>query len=221
MSNQLVTRPGGLLAPHMDYLLVDSSSSMTDKWSALIAGLQGFIDGLKTANLHSHGIIHRFDTPQSVGTIVADGPIADWQPVWRILGNRLGHATALYDAINFTGRDLARLNPPRASLVIVTDGDDMRSVHTDVEQARAILDWCRAQGWQVTFFGCDFDNSTQARALGADAQNALGVRKEKLAEAAKLLADKRVRYANGADDIGFNEDERKKFGGYLGFDGSK
>jgi hypothetical protein len=212
--NQLITRTTKLVAPSLDYVLVDASGSMSGKWYQLISALDGFVDVLKTSNVHSHGIVSRFDYSNTVGTVVLDETLATFPRIGQVIGQTKG-LTALYDAINFMARELAAYDPAKASIVIVTDGDDTDSKHTDVTQARAMLDWCRAQGWQVTFFGCDFDNSKQAALLGADERNAVGVQVTKLLEAAKSLGDKRVRYERGADDIGFDEDERQKFGGFL------
>jgi hypothetical protein len=123
--------------------------------------------------------------------------------------------TPLYDAINLMVRRLAALDPPKCSIVIVTDGDDTASVSTNVTQARALLDWCRAKGWQVTFLGADFNNMHQAALLGADASNSIGVQKQKLLEAGKSLGEKRAKHAKFGDDINFSPEERKTFGGYL------
>jgi hypothetical protein len=152
--------------------------------------------------------------------VVLDSKISDWGKMGETVPFLCSGTTALFDAINFMGREMAHYQPERASIVIVTDGDNNGSKHTDSTQAKAILDWCRAQGWQVTFIGCNFDNASQAQALGAQPQQFIGVRKEKLKEAAKLLGQKRARYAAGADDIGFDDEEKKKFGGLLGYSGS-
>lgn len=213
---QLVKRHSALLAPQMDFILLDASISMSDKWYPLMAAVDLFVDTLKASNMHSHGIVSTFAESDTVGTVVLDSPIADWPLLGQHVKFLCGGATALYDGINFMGREMAHYQPERASIVIMTDGGETGSQHTDVHQARAILDWCRAQGWQVTFFGCDFDNAAQAQALGADARQFIGVDKQHLKEAAKSLGDKRVRYGHGADDIGFDDDEKSKFGGYLG-----
>jgi hypothetical protein len=84
------------------------------------------------------------DKPDRASIVVDDLKLAD------------APGTPLFDAINMMGRELQALNPPRCSIVIITDGDENGSRHTTADQARAILDWCRAQGWQVTFLGADF-----------------------------------------------------------------
>jgi hypothetical protein len=212
MSRNIINRSGTLQAPQLDYILLDGSSSMSHKWWDTMGALQGFVDTLKTQNVNSHGIIQVFDS-HDLDCVQRDSTLDTWGPLTDIGYN--GGMTPLYDAINLMGRKLRDLAPPRCSIVIVTDGDENGSNYTDATQARAILDWCRAQGWQVTFLGADFNNSQQARLLGADDSNSVGVRKEKLLEAGKALGQKRAKHALYGDDINFSEDERKNFGGYL------
>jgi len=210
--NNLANRTGELQAPQLDYILVDGSSSMMDKWWDSIGALDGFLGVLKAQNVNSQVILHTFDS-RDMESIQRDcllkdvGQLTDVGAHWGM--------TPLYDAINLMVRKLAALDPPKCSIVIVTDGDDTSSTITDVTQARALLDWCRAKGWQVTFIGADFNNFRQARLLGADESNSVGVQKAKLLEAGKTLGEKRVRHAISGDDINFSEDERKNFGGYL------
>lgn len=125
-----------------------------------------------------------------------------------------GGGTPLYDAINSMGRILRDLNPAKCSALICTDGGDTDS-KTSVEQARRILDWMRAKGWQVTFFGCDFNNNSQALALGANPQNAIGVSQARLSDAASALAKKRQAYSAYGSPMNFTDDEKQEFGGYL------
>lgn len=214
MSQALTTRSGALLAPQLDYILIDGSGSMQDKWWDTLAGLDGFIDTLRAMNIASHGIVHVFDS-RDVKSIQRDSVIGEWKT---FRDDPLGAgwaSTPLYDAINAMGRELRDLDPPRCSIVIVTDGDENGSKYTNATQAKAILDWCRAKGWQVTFLGAEFNNSAQAKLLGANASNSIGVQKLKLLEAGKALGEKRARNALFGEPINFSDEERKNFGGYL------
>ncbi len=214
MTNALVNRSGTLLAPQLDYILIDGSGSMMGKWFDTLAALDGFMDALRSMNIASHGIIHVFDS-RNLATIERDSVIGDWTRFSVSPIKCPGGMTPLYDAINLMGRELRELNPPRASIVIITDGDENGSTYTTAVQARAILDWCRARGWQVTFLGADFNNSRQAKLLGADESNSVGVQKHLLGASGKLLGEKRVRNALFGGDINFTADERRNFGGYL------
>ena len=210
--NNLINRTGTLQAPQLDYILLDGSSSMQSKWWDTIGALEAYVDVLKSQNINSHGIIQVFDS-SDLDSVQRDSVLLDW-PKLTDIGSHWG-MTPLYDAINLMGRKLRDLKPPRCSIVIVTDGDENGSRHTTAEQARTILDWCRAQGWQVTFLGADFNNSRQAKLLGADDSNSVGVRKQLLKDAGKSLGEKRAKHALYGDDINFSEDERKNFGGLL------
>jgi len=212
--NALTRREGALQAPQLDYFLIDGSGSMMDKWWESVSAIEQFNAVLASQNVSSHGIVHIFDN-HNLSSIQRDAPLSDWaslktEPLVSTWG-----MTPLYDAINLMVRELAALDPARCSIVIITDGDENGSRHTTSDQAKALLDWCRAKGWQVTFLGADFNNSRQAKLLGADASNSIGVQKQKLLEAGKALGEKRANNARYGSDINFTKDEQSNFGGYL------
>lgn len=212
-SRQLITRPGALQAPQLDYILIDGSGSMSDKWHASLNALDIYMDALKAQNIHSHGIVQMFGEELSI--IIRDETVANWSKFGLEPVRMCGGLTPLYDAINLMCRSLRDLDPPNASICIVTDGDENKSTHTSAAQARALLDWCRAKGWQVTFIGCDFNNTRQAKLLGANERNMLTVRAMKLLEAGETLAKKRINNIRTGADINFSDDEKENFGGYL------
>lgn len=207
-------RAGTLLAPQLDYILLDASGSMADKWFDTLAGIDAYMDVLRSQNIASHGILHLFGSTNR-DKVTRDNIIAEWPNFVSDPATRpnLG-MTPLYDAINVMGRRLRDLDPPRCTIVIVTDGDENRS-ETSAAQAQAILNWCKAKGWQVVFLGADFNNERQAKALGSNPRNTLAVQKQKLLEAGKKLGEKRVRNAQSGADIDFTDDEKSTFGGYL------
>jgi hypothetical protein len=214
MTQAIATRSGTLQAPQVDYILIDGSGSMQDKWWDSLAALDGFMNTLKAQNIASHGIVTVFCS-RDLESIQRDSTIDTWPTFSQEpLGSHWG-TTPLYDAINNMGRHLRELDPPRCSIVIITDGDENASHFTTAEQAKAILDWCRAKGWQITFLGANFDNTLQAKVLGANASNSIGVRKMRLADAGKALGEKRVRHALTGTDISFSDEEKEKFGGFL------
>lgn len=211
---QLAIREGKLLAPQMDYILLDGSSSMASKWYDTLRGLDAFMDVLRANNIHSHGVLSMFNG--QIGDVYLDSVISQWPAQLSDAVPGPSGMTSLYDAIGMMVREMAHLDPDKASIVIVTDGDDTSSTHIDVVQAKALLDWCRAKGWQVTFLGADFNNEAQAGLLGADSSNSVGVAKKMLAAAGKSLGEKRARHAMGGADMNFSGEEKQQFGGYLG-----
>lgn len=211
----LIVPQANLLAPQLDYVLLDGSGSMADKWWETLAGLQAFCDVLRAENIHSHAILQVFDSTD-IEFLQRDSLLSEWKPLTGSAPiSYHGGGTPLYDAVNIMVRRLADLDPPRASIVIVTDGFENGSKVTSAEQARNLLDWCRAKGWQVTFLGADFSNYSQAAQLGAEPRNAIGVAQARLEDAGKLLGKKRVDNARSGRDMDFTKDEQQDFGGYL------
>lgn len=210
-SRYLVPKQHSLLGAEVDYLLLDGSGSMIPKWSETLAALDAY--RTRVGNLNSHAILHVFDG-ENMEYIQRDSLLSDWEPINRGTVDLPGGGSPIYDSINLAVRRLAELAPQKCTFVIATDGQDTGG-DTDEHQAKALLDWCRAQGWQVIFIGADFNNSRQARALGASTEHYIGVQKGRLSEAMDALAEKRLRYSRTGDDIGFSGDEKTTFGGYL------
>lgn len=216
MNTQVATRPGQLqkLQTQLDYILLDGSSSMMDQWWDCQDAIQAYIDGLKRENTLSQCMVHVFNSTYR-DLIARDVSINDWTSLRDDpIGSHWG-TTPLYDAVVLMGARLRDLDPPRASLVIVTDGEEMGSKFATLTQAKAILDWCRAKGWQVTFIGANFANEAQAGLLGGNRNSAIGVERKQLSNAASALAKKRARYGLTGAPMHWSEDEQQQFGGYL------
>lgn len=209
-----------LHAPFLEYFLVDGSGSMMGNWAGTMAALTHYADHLKSKNIRSWGIVQVFDG-DNLSDIQLDCELEFWPNLSAHNLHIPGGMTPLYDAVNLMVRDLAERQPQNCAITIVTDGDETGhgirggSQHTTAIQARALLDWCRAQGWQVTFLGANFDNSEVANLLGANPTNLIGVRRELLGEAGETLAKKRITNITTGVDIDFTKDEQTKFGGYL------
>lgn len=217
MNQQITERKSApsKLESQLDYILLDGSGSMKYTWWESLDAIQAYIDGIKAQNIKSQVIFQVF-----AGThpdyIARDVPLDQWKPLRQDpVGSNWG-STPLYDAINLMGRRLRDLDPPRASIVIVTDGEEAGSHFTNLTQAKAILNWMRAKGWQITFIGANFDNSQSAALLGGDKNSAIGVNIERLADATAALAKKRGRYSLYGTPMHWSDDEQQNFGGYLG-----
>lgn len=198
----------------IDYVLLDSSSSMQGQWWEVLDAIEAYVQGTKSAGIASQVILHSFDS-NALDLIQRDVPIADWKPLRQDPIGAYWGSTPLYDAVSLMATRLRDLDPPRASIVIVTDGDENSSRYTDLHQAKALLDWMRAKGWQVTFIGANFNNSRQAQALGANEHTSIGVEKKRLTDATGALAKKRARYGLYGEAMHYTDDEKQQFGGYL------
>lgn len=223
MSQHLMDQPTNLPTTdttprpaNMDYILLDGSGSMIGtKWLDSCHAIDAYVNEL--GNLETQIITTQFSHHWSAGPQfqeLRNCTPRDWHNLAGF-AQPLGGGTPLYDAINMMGRSLRDLNPQRCSILIATDGQEADS-KTTLVQAKAILDWCRAKGWQVTFIGCDFDNSAQARALGAGRDGAIGVSQARLSDATRELAKKRNLHAQFGAPMHWTESDHEQFGGYLG-----
>lgn len=216
-STALANRPGGLqkMDKALDYILMDASGSMSSKWRDMTRAVNAYADTLRWDAVNTHFMIQVFDTTYPDWLqIDADLPqVPDLTNEYSLSPSFGG--TPLYDAINLMCCRLRDLDPPKCSIIIATDGEEADSQSTSLVQAKALLDWCRAKGWQVTFIGCDFNNMEQAGELGANEHTAIGVAKANLEPAMKALADKRKRYGLYGESMHYSDEEKQQFGGYL------
>lgn len=216
------TTPGTALAlppntvPGMDvdFVLLDGSSSMLTKWHDMLKAIDAYMADCANQAVNSRAMVTIF-TDEALDTLWRDQAMRDWTPFSQVPPDAPYGGTPLYDGINIMGRTLRDLDPGKCSILIVTDGEENGSKFTNSTQARAILDWCRAKGWQVTFLGCDFNNSEEAKLLGADENTTIGVAKARLTDATKAMAKKRKHYQTTGEDITWSGDEKQQFGGYL------
>jgi len=206
--NQLTDRK----ETQVDYILLDGSASMGNKWQDCLRAITSYIQVLKAEGVNSSIYLHVFSSGDDLDLCAYDGPLSDF-PEIRHLKLPFG-GTPLYDAINIMGLRMKSFDPPRARIHIYTDGDETES-KISLAQAKGVLDWCRAKGWPVTFIGCDFANFRQADALGASPQESIGVQKKLLSDAAANHAKKAASHAKYGTDMGFTPDEQEQFGGYL------
>lgn len=213
----LVTSPNDLTVAQQqtDYLLLDGSGSMTgENWFRSCASIDSYVSGLRAEHLESHLILNTFDSTD-MELIQRDTPISSWVPLHDSpIGAHWG-GTPLYDAINLAARRLRSIDPQRAALTVLTDGEENASQHTSLEQCRAIIRWMQAKGWQVVFIGCEFANHRLAERLGLLASQAIGVQRALLSSATSELAKKRATYGRTGAPMHWTESEQQQFGGYL------
>lgn len=203
-------------AAQRDYILMDGSGSMSTKWWDSLAAVDAYVQTLREGHVATRLTLATFSGPDYLDLIGRDVETLDqWQPLMaKPIGSTWG-GTPLYDAINVMLRKLRDEDPIRCAITIVTDGRAGLSHFTDQTQCTAMLNWAKAKGWSVTFIGCDWDNSEQARSLGLVPSQAIGVQKALLADAARELARKRTIYGATGAPMHWSESEQRQFGGYL------
>lgn len=209
--NNLILRKSQL-----DIIVLDGSGSMADKWQDTIAALDIYVQELGKEGINSNVLLYVFTTKGGGFYFYKerDCPADEWIHLRQQGITSHWGATPLYDAINQMGLQVRDIDPKKCAITIATDGEENHS-QTNLTQAKAILDWCRAKTWQVTFLGCDFNNQRMASLLGGSPSSAVGVQQALLSDAAKSLAKKRAKYGLYGAPMHWSEEEQQQFGGYL------
>jgi hypothetical protein len=193
-------------APERDYLLLDRSGSMSDKWSEALQAINGYVHTLGS-RVNTRIMMAAFD--DEYGVLRKELHPLQWRAITKEeLGPRGG--TALNDAIGSIVAQAKRDNPDKAAIVIMTDGGENGSKEITDEQALALLDECRAKGWQVIFLGIGHDNSELAQHYGADPTQTIAADKQSLAVTLQQAAEKRATYSRSGLRISFSATEKRE-----------
>jgi hypothetical protein len=178
-------------AMERDYLLLDRSGSMSDKWEEALAAINTYARTLgsrvntrimlATFN-HEYDVVRRESHPLQWRSVTAEEFEAEG-------------STALNDAIGRLVPAAKADNPTKATIVIMTDGEENASVEWCDAGAKALLDECRARGWQVIFLGMGHDNAELAEHYGADPNQTIAADKQSLATTLRNTAEKRATYS--------------------------
>jgi hypothetical protein len=194
-----------------DYLLLDRSGSMAVQWREALDAINAYA-GTLGSKINTRIWMAVFDNAFDV--LRNDIFPAAWRPITDEEVQPRG-STALDDSIAAMVAQAKHDNPDKAALVIASDSGENASTKVTTEQAKKLLDECRARGWEVIFFGMGFNNSSMAAVYGADPSQTVAVDKENLATTLRRMAEKRVAYSRSGTKIQFSDSEKKVAGGRL------
>jgi len=189
-----------------DFILLDRSSSMSSQWGEALASVNRYVQKLAEDNVDTGVTLVTFD--RDVGMmkfeVVRDRIIPR---TWRRVSNEDATprgSTPLNDAI---GRivNLANAGVPgsglqyeKVAIIVMTDGEENSSQELSVDAAKALLDQCRAKGWQVVFLGANYDNVRQAASYNTQARHTVMSTTQNLGQTMSVMATKRSLYGSAA-----------------------
>jgi len=199
-----------------DFILLDRSQSMTvaGRWQEALGAINGYVKKLAADNVDTGVTLAVFDKHDGMFNyeIIRDRITpATWKPVsnedaaprgWTPLNDAIGRlVTQARAGFNGTPYD-------KVAIIIVTDGEENASKEFSHQQAKALLESCRQQGWQVIFLGADFDNAAQAAAYGNATRATMSATAGNYASALRMTASKRGAYGATGQSISFSDDEK-------------
>ena len=194
-----------------DFILLDRSGSMQDKWDELLSSINAYVKKLADDNVDTGVTLAVFDYHEGFKfDVIRDRIIPKtWHPVTDKDATPRG-MTPLNDA---TGRivSLAEAgNYDKVAIIIMTDGLENHSREMTVDQAKAALERCRTKNWQVIFLGANFDNAQQAASYGNAAHATVQVAKANLTGTMHQTANMRAAYGSVGATMAFTDEDKKK-----------
>lgn len=150
-----------------DYILIDRSGSMGDKWNETLGAINSYVEQIKKDKSDSVLTVATFDSSVNMDfEIIRDHvPLDKWTNVTEADATPRG-GTPLYDAASRMINIVQADNPKRAVIVIVTDGHENASREVNHIAIKGAVDACKAKGWEVIFMGADFVADGQAKDFG-------------------------------------------------------
>lgn len=221
------------------YILIDSSGSMQPRWSDTVGTVNGYVKGLAEAghdgtvtvlSFSSGGGYNAFQQQRLLGVPAAE-PVtqsrtgnaqmvahgiavkpAEWAPLGTGFSPMGG--TPLYDAISHIVAVTQADRNATGVLVIMTDGEENASAVCNKDSARLLLDGVRARGWKVDQLGVEFDNYTQAAAVGTSVRNTVSMSRGAMRSGAvsDSMAASTMSYTASGVDTGYGDDVKGLMG---------
>lgn len=195
------------------YILLDRSGSMASKWDETIGAINAYVDGIKTVR-KATVTLAAFDSSDKMDyRVLRDNkPVSEWGGVYSAEVSPRG-GTPLFDAIGRMVADIRAADPKKATIVIITDGQENSSREVTKEAAKGLLDELRGKKYDVVFIGADFDAFGQAGALGNATANTLNMAQGSYHDAMRSMSNRTVAYASTGAAAAFSDEDRKKAAG--------
>lgn len=204
------------MAQH-DYIVLDGSGSMSSLWVEALNAINGYVKKLADDKVDTGVTLIVFDSQEPFKILRDRITPGSWKAVTNEDFMPRG-MTPLNDATAQTV-GLAEKGAPwgeaydKVALIIMTDGHENSSQEYSLEKdgtarIKALLDRCRAKGWQVQFLGANFDNQSQAMSYGATRSATIQTSSANFSNTMSAMATKRGVYGVTGQSITWSEDEQ-------------
>lgn len=195
-----------------DFILLDRSGSMANLWTEALSSVNSYVRKLAEEKVDTGVTLTVFDTGLDGNIdfkVVRDRIVpSTWHDVSEVEVEPRG-MTPLNDAV---AKIVALANSggyDKVVIIIMTDGYENASKELTTDQAKKLLDDCRAKGWQVIFLGANFDNVQQARSLGGLRGQTVNSSPKNMRATMTATATMSANYATSGASMDFSDDFRE------------
>jgi hypothetical protein len=194
-----------------DFILLDRSGSMSSLWTEALSSINAYVRKLAEDNVDTGVTVATFDTNTTgnLGFDIIRDRITPRTFRWVSPEDATPRGgTPLNDAVARIVSLAKAGNYDKVAIIIMTDGHENSSRECTVQQAKALLDECRAKGWQVIFLGANFDNAAQSAGYGNAVRATVSMNSGTMSAHTHTLASKRGLYGNTGQSMTFTEEEK-------------
>lgn len=190
-----------------DFILLDRSGSMSGSlWTEALGAVNGYVSKLAEDKIDTGVTLCVFDG--SGFDVIRDRIIpSTWHQVSDADVTPRG-STPLNDAVGKIVALAEKGSYDKVAIIIMTDGHENASHELTVQQAKDLLDRCRAKNWQVIFLGANFDNASQGASYGNVAAMTASVAAGNLRASTITLSAKRASYGATGQSMSFTDKEK-------------
>jgi Mg-chelatase subunit ChlD len=195
-----------------DFILLDRSGSMQSLWVEALGAINGYVKKLADDKVDTGVTLATFDTEgdKLAFNVIRDRIIpSTWHEVTSADATPRG-MTPLNDAVGRIVNVAKAGNYDKVAIIIMTDGHENQSRELTGAQAKALLDECRAKGWQVIFLGANFDNAAQAQQYGNAAGATVKSSVANLGATMQATASMRSAYATTGAAMLYTDEQKRK-----------
>lgn len=198
------------------YILIDQSGSMYTRWSDTLGAVNSYAEGIVKSDKKKHKFtVAAFD---SSGGFTTRGGLrfvelrrnvkkAEWTEISSDETSPSG-GTPLFDAIGRMADLVAKDDPKRAAVIIVTDGGENSSQELSKAAVKAIIAGWEEKEYDVSFLGADFDAFGEAHQIGVSVAKTLNMKTINASEVGRMMALKSVAYGATGARAAYTDDER-------------
>jgi len=195
-----------------DFILLDRSGSMEAQWTEAINSVNTYVKKLAE---------DKVDTGVTLAVFDSESGKLDFQilrdritpQTWKAVDPTEAPPRGMTPLNDATGKIVALANAggyDKVAIIIMTDGHENNSRELSVEQAKKLLDACRAKNWQVIFLGANFDNAGQAASYGNLAASTVQSSVRNYGATLSTMASKRGTYGATGQAMAFTDEEKQK-----------
>lgn len=199
-----------------DFILLDRSGSMINLWDEALNSINTYARKLADEKVDTGITICTFDK----ATMHGPDPI-----LFELIRDRITPGTIrpltkdemmprgftpLNDAVGKIVTMARAGNYNRVAIIIMTDGLENCSRELSTDAAKALLDSCRARGWQVIFLGANFDNAAQAASYGNAAHATVQVARTQMDSATAMMGNMRAAYGVSGQSMSFSDEDKRR-----------